>query len=250
MKKIIVLLITVFCLCLPFTAFAKTPDSNGLTKAQWDEVWDYLFSQEKIVVKNADKKTYPYCTVYASGHKYNDLNQYIATEITVCFYNQYQTEKFSSGKIGFTAYQDSSAMCPTWVYNLETGKLSQIGKVNTFYYDPSEGVDATINAVMYQNNCNFDYEGDRYNSFFTMDYMTLSMPTLHPSQPTDPPYNPTPLPALTEGTGVEVVQMGATKIVEVLKMVILAVFGVLCLILLSPLVKRFLNYLKSFITRL
>lgn len=250
MKKIIVLLITVFCLCLPFTAFAKTPDSNGLTKAQWDEVWDYLFSQEKIVEKNADKFKYPYCTVYSSNWARNDLGQYLTKEVTVCFYDNYEATSYSNGVVKFMAKIGSSAMCPTWTYNLQTGELNSVGKVNTFYYDPAEGTDAQTNTVMYQNNCNFDYEGDRYNSFFTMDFMTLSTPTPHPSQPTDPPYNPTPLPALTEGTGVEVVQMGATKIVEVLKMVILAVFGVLCLILLSPLVKRFLNYLKSFITRL
>lgn len=223
MKKIIVLLITVFCLCLPFTAFAT----------------EFTDKNYETACKNmgTDLETHPYCYVRET------LEGSVVYEFTksplTCTYD----EKKDTYTIEWTGLEvDKFIMSQQQFSNGRWGGGTSCRYKQVFYHKED------LEKYLVWTNYTIYYTGT--DKVF-MTGSSISTGTEQTPAPVQPSFQPsTPLPALTEGTGAEVVRMGTAKIMEVIKMIVLAVFGVLCLILLSPLVKRFLVYLKQFIMRL
>lgn len=104
----------------------------------------------------------------------------------------------------------------------------------TLVYNLTSG---ETNGDLYYTDCPFEYNGENYASFFTSAPIIIPTPTTAPTL------------VLEELTPTAMITLGKTKVMEVVKTILIMVFGVLCLILLAPLVRKLLLWLKGLVNR-
>lgn len=167
------------------------------------------------------------------------------TELRLIPFDDYFASDNVTNTISFEISAEGSGAGKYASYNITTGErvVYNSGSLPEFVYKTNTG---SVNYYIIETNCDFICNNVNYTDFF----MIGSAPTVTPSPL--PSQQPTPAPTpitLEQVTGAEVVTLGAKVITETVKKILIAVFGILCLILLAPLVKKFLRWLKGFIIR-
>lgn len=257
-KKIIVLVVVVmtvmsnFC-TVSFAGTYKTYSSSGFTRETVNKVFGSFMSLEGVqdYINDTDYDC-PYYVMYAYGGQEYDGIGYVPEYIYFTLFADYEFSNLWNGdSVKLVVDTSTPYMCPSWrcvvnfteePYTVGFSDFKMINK-NTSLSCYFKSYDNPHCAVVYETNKTFyDDDGTYLNDFFILPHTFSPTP--------EPTAIPIPITPLEELTPTAIMEMGKTQIMAVVKKILILVFGTLCLVLLAPLVKRLLQWLRRLVSRL
>lgn len=263
MKRLLLAVICVFMLSITVCS-AKSYDLSVFPEDFIDEMQSSFVTSEVLDYINDDKKEYPYWAMYGSDSgEYTDSG-FVPEYVYYVIFSDYTVVDKADGAVEVKLIDgnksnSSQYMCPIWrgsieftqnPYHVKCTDKSQIATASVFYCAYDNDDVNKYNSVIYATNCNFaDKNGVDLNSFFMLPHSLSVTPTPVPTPTPIPIPSLEPVGTLEDLTVAEIMKMGQIQIFQIVKIVILLVLGSICLIFLSPLLKKSLRSLRQLVMR-